>query len=80
MIIRIRFLTKEDRIKGSYVLITNTVSRRLRGDIFEIADKDRKILDDHQLHYEIVPVAESDGSDSAIRIPPPYEVQRRNGD
>ena len=75
MIIRIKFLSEQDRITGNYVLITNTVSRRLRGDVFEIADRDRKILDDHKLHYEVLPLPEPDGSDSALRIPPTYDVQ-----
>lgn len=79
MFIRIKFLSEQERIKGNYVLITNTVSRRLRGDIFEIDERDRKLLDDHQLRYEVVTLPDSNGSDSALRIPPPYEAQRRNG-
>lgn len=79
MFIRIKFLTEQERIKGNYVLIMNTVSRRLRGDIFEIDERDRKLLDDHQLHYEVVTLPDSNGSNSALGIPPPYEAQRRNG-
>jgi len=78
MFIRIKFLSEQECIKGNYVLLTNTVSRRLRGDIFEIDERDRKLLDDQQLHYEVVPLPESDGSDSALRIPPPYEAKRRH--
>ncbi len=76
--IRIKFATDKDRIDGNYVLITNTVSRRLRGDIFEIENDDRKLLDEHQLHYTVVPL-DGDESVQEIRTPPPYEVQRRNG-
>ena len=76
--VRIKFATDKDRVDGNYVLLTHTVSRCLRGDIFEIADTDRKLLDEHGLHYTVVPL-EVDGSDQAIRTPPSYDVQRRNG-
>ena len=79
MFIRIKFRNEQDCVKGNYVLTTNTSSRRLRGDIFEIDDRDRKLLDDHQLHYEILPLPEPNGHDPALRVPPPIEVQRRNG-
>ncbi len=78
MFIRIKFLSEQECIKGNYVLITNTVSRRLRGDIFEIDERDRKLLDYHQLRYEVVTLPDSNGADSALRIPPPYEPQRRD--
>jgi hypothetical protein len=79
MILRIKFASEQDCVKGNYVLITNTVSRRLRGDIFEIAEADRKILDDNQLHYEVLPSPGPNDDDPAFRIPPTYEIQRRNG-
>jgi hypothetical protein len=74
--LRIKFVTEKDRIDGNYVLMTHTVSRRLRGDIFEIADTDRKILDEHELHYTVLPL-ESNGQDQEIRTPPTYDVQQR---
>lgn len=80
MFIRIKFFSEQDCIKGNYVLATNTISRRFRGDIFEIDDSDRKLLDDYQLHYEVLPLPEPNGSDPALRIPPTFEVQRPNGD
>jgi len=52
--IRIQFSTDQDRIQGNYLLATNTVVRRLSGQIFEISEKDRKLLDEHQLHYTIL--------------------------
>jgi len=76
--IRIKFATDQDRIDGNYVLMTNTVSRRTRGDIFEIDDEDRKLLDEHRLHYTVLPL-EANGLVQEIRTPPPYDVQRRNG-
>ena len=76
--LRIKFATEQDRVRGNFVLITNTVSRRLRGDIFEIADADRKLLDEHELHYTVVPL-DADGQDQEIRTPPTYDVQQRRG-
>ncbi|MCI0638748.1 MAG: hypothetical protein L0Y72_03150 [Gemmataceae bacterium] len=76
--IRIKFASDKDRIDGNYVLMTHTVSRRLRGDIFEIDDDDRKLLDEHQLHYTVLPL-DADGSVQEVGTPPPYEAQRRNG-
>jgi hypothetical protein len=69
--LRIKFATEKDRIDGNFVLITHTVSRSLRGDVFEIADTDRKLLDEHGLHYTVLPL-ERDSSDQEIRTPPPY--------
>ena len=54
--IRIQFSTDQDRIQGNYLLATNTVVRRLCGQIFEISEKDRKLLDEHQLHYTILSI------------------------
>lgn len=68
--IRIKFDTDKDRIDGNYLLATNTVVRVLRGRIFEIADRDRKILDDHQIRYTIIPIPDPNGSDHAFRNPP----------
>jgi len=77
--IRIRFNSDHDRVQGNWVLLKNTVSRRLRDDVFEIAEEDRKLLDAHQLSYTVLPVDPS-ASDNEIRIPITYEVQRWNGD
>jgi hypothetical protein len=45
------------------LLATNTVARRLPGHIFEISERDRKILDEHQLHYTVLSIPEPSGSD-----------------
>ena len=72
--IRIRFASDQDRIKGNYLLATNTVVRRLRGHIFEIAERDRKLLDDHRLHYTILPIPDPNGSDLEVRNPPSVDL------
>ena len=53
--VRIQFPTEQDRVKGNYLLATLSVVRRLRGQIFEIAARDLKLLDEHQIHYTILP-------------------------
>jgi hypothetical protein len=72
--IRIQFSTEQDRVKGNYLLATNSVVRRLRGQIFEIAERDLKLLDEHQIHYTILPVPEPSGSDQEVRNPLTVEL------
>ena len=67
--IRIKFDTDKDRVKGNYLLATRSVVRRLRGQIFEIAEQDQKILDEHQLHYTLVPIPDPSGSHQEVRNP-----------
>jgi hypothetical protein len=64
--IRIQFVNEQDRIRGNYLLATNSIVRRLRGQVFEIAERDRKLLDDHQLHYTLVTIPDPTGSDYAV--------------
>ena len=70
--VRIQFSTTEDRVRGNYLLATNTIGRRLRGQVFEIAERDLKLLDEHQLHYTILPIPDPPGPDEEIRLPPTY--------
>jgi hypothetical protein len=65
--VRIQFSTDEDRVKGNYLLATHTVVRRVRGQVFEIAQRDLKLLDEHHIHYPILPIPEPCGSDQEIR-------------
>jgi hypothetical protein len=72
--IRIQFATERDRAQGNYLLATNTVVRRLRGQIFEIAEQDLKLLDEHPLHYTLVPIPDPSGSDDEVRNPLTVEL------
>ncbi len=72
--IRIQFLTEQDRIKGNYLLATNSVVRRLAGHIFEINEADCKFLDEHQLHYTILSIPDPSGSDQEVRNPLTVEL------
>ena len=72
--IRIQFVNEQDRIRGNYLLATNSIVRRLRGQIFEIAERDRKLLDDHQLHYTLVTIPDPTGSDDEVRNPLTVEL------
>jgi hypothetical protein len=67
--IRIQFPTEQDRVQGNYLLATNGVVRRLRGQVFEIREEDLKLLDEHQLHYTLVPIPDPCGSDDEVRNP-----------
>jgi len=72
--VRIQFTTEQDRVQGNYILATNTVIRRLRGQIFEVAERDLKLLDEHQLHYTLVPIPDPCGSDDEVRNPLTVEL------
>ena len=66
--------TDPDRVQGNYLLATRSVVRRLRGQIFEIAEADLKLLDEHQLHYTLVPIPNPCGSDDEVRNPLTVEL------
>jgi hypothetical protein len=67
--IRIRFLTDQDRVRGNYLLATQSVVRRLRGQFFEISEAARELLDDHHIPYQVLPIPEPSGSDQEVRNP-----------
>ena len=72
--IRIQFSTDQDRIQGNYLLATQSVVRRLAGQIFEIRESDRQILDEHQLHYTILSIPDPSGSNQEVRNPLTVEL------
>ena len=67
--IRIQFPTDRERIQGNYLLATKSVVRRLRGGIFEVSKAALKLLDDHQISYQVLPIPEPSGSDQEVRNP-----------
>ncbi|MGR3311217.1 MAG: hypothetical protein ACUZ77_10650 [Candidatus Brocadiales bacterium] len=74
---RIRFDSKQDRIKGVYELGTKGIVRGLKGDVFEIPEYCKEILDNAGVSYHILsekkePVDEAE----ALRNPPAPYVQR----
>ncbi len=44
--IRIMFNSKQDRVKGFYELATKGIVRALKGDVFEMPEYCKEILDD----------------------------------
>ena len=72
--VRIHFNTESDRVRGNYLLATNSVVRRLRGQLFEISERELKLLDEHQIHYTLVPIPEPSGSDNEVRNPLTVEL------
>jgi hypothetical protein len=67
--IRIQFPTDRDRVQGNYLLATQSVVRRLRGQLFEVSEAALKLLDDHQIPYQVLPIPEPSGSDQEVRNP-----------
>jgi hypothetical protein len=67
--IRIQFPTDHDRIQGNYLLATQSVVRRLRGQIFEVSEAALKLLDEHHIPYQTIPIPEPSGSDQEVRNP-----------
>ncbi|HHT9126337.1 MAG TPA: hypothetical protein ACFYD6_11040 [Candidatus Brocadiia bacterium] len=51
---RIRFDSKEDRVRGFYELAIKGIVRALKGDVFEIPEHCKKILDDAGVSYRIL--------------------------
>jgi hypothetical protein len=72
--IRIQFSTDQARVQGNYLLATKDVVRRLRGDIFEVSEAGLKLLDDHQIPYQVLPIPEPSGSDEEVRNPLTVEL------
>jgi hypothetical protein len=60
--VRIQFATDRDRIEGNYLLPTRSVVRRLRGQVFEVAQFDLELLNEHQIHYSVLAIPEPAGS------------------
>ena len=69
--IRIKFPTDRERVQGNYLLATKSVVRRLRGQLFEVSEAALKLLDDHQISYQVLPIPESSSSDQEVRNPLP---------
>ena len=72
--IRIRFPTDQDRVQGNYVLATQSVVRRLRGQIFEVTEAALRLLDDHHIPYQTLPIPEPSGSEQEVRNPLTVEL------
>jgi len=72
--IRIKFVTDKDRIKGNYLLATKTVVKRLKGQIFEIAERDLRLLDENKILYQVLPIPEPSETDQTVRNPLTVEL------
>lgn len=56
--LRIRFESEQDEIKGIYELAIKGIVRGLKGDVFEMPDHCKKILDDAGISYHILSESE----------------------
>lgn len=69
--LRIRFDSKDDRVRGFYELATKGIVRALKGDVFEIPDHFKRILDDAGVSYHILSECE-ETLDEALRNTPTH--------
>jgi hypothetical protein len=72
--IRIQFPTDQDRIQANYLLATKSIVRRLRGQVFEVSEAALKLLNEHQIPYQFLPIPEPSGSDQEVRNPLTVEL------
>ncbi len=72
--IRIQFPTDRECVQGNYLLATKSVVRRLRGHVFEVSEAGLKLLDDHYIPYQVLPIPEPSGSDQEVRNPLTVEL------
>lgn len=73
---RLKFATDKDRIRGNYLLATNTVVRRLKGQIFEISERDLKLLDENEILYTVLSIPDPDDANETVRNPLTVLLQR----
>jgi hypothetical protein len=52
--VRIQFPTGRDRVRGKYVLVTQSVVQRPRGPILKVSKAALKLLDERQFPYRIL--------------------------
>jgi hypothetical protein len=71
--IRIKFKTKRHQINGFYELATKGRARGLPNDVFEVATRYLKILDDAGIGYEIVQ-ADDERVDEFEARPASFEI------
>ena len=72
--VRIQFVTDRDRSAGNYLLATRSIVRRLRGQVFEVAQRDLELLNEHQIRYTVLPIPEPTGSHQEVRNPLTVEL------
>jgi hypothetical protein len=72
--IRIQFPTDADRVRGNYLLATQGVVRRLRGQLFEFTERELRLLEVQRIPYTVVSIPEPSESDQAVRNPLTVEL------
>ena len=72
--IRVQFLADRERVEGTYLLATKSVVRRLRGQVFEVSEAGLKLLDEHHISHQVLPIPEPSGSDQEVRNPLTVEL------
>ena len=57
-VVRIRFASEQDELKGYYLLATEASVRSLRGGLYEITQPRLGLPDQHSIKYVVIPPAE----------------------
>ncbi len=73
--VRIRFSSREDEVKGYYLLGTQARVRSLRGGLYEVTEPRLALLDQHAIKYVVIPLTETALDETqAVRNSPTVEL------
>jgi hypothetical protein len=73
--VRIRFSSHEDEVRGYYLLATQAKVRSLRGGLYEITKPCLTLLDQHAIKYVVIPPTEATLDETeAVRNSPAAEL------
>ena len=73
--VRIRFSSRQDQVKGFYVLATNARLRGLPNGVYEISKPCLELLDQHSIKYAVIPPSEANLDEAeAVRNSPTVEL------
>ena len=73
--VRIRFSSERDEVKGFYLLATNARIRGLRGGVYEVSQPALALLDQNHFSYEVIPPTSRTANDTeALRNPLTVEL------
>jgi hypothetical protein len=73
--VRIRFSSHEDEVKGYYLLATQARVRSLQGGLYEVTQPRLALLDQHAIRYVVIPATEAALDETeAVRNSPTVEL------
>ncbi len=73
--VRIRFASEDDEVRGFYLLATQASVRSLRGGLYEVTKPRLALLDQHSIKYVVIPATETTLDEfQAVRNTPTAEL------